>query len=136
MTRRVGRLGEVPDQEERWPALNVPRYKGGASSGGGGSVAEAPPKWRNPNTGINTPFIAGLTAIQVLPRNLSRSYLLIQNKSTGNMWVSFSNSATVFSGVLIEAGGYYEPYLALPDSVSIIGAAANLAGVCVEGIRG
>jgi hypothetical protein len=117
-------IGDLQERRERWPELN-PRH---------GPKAGAKP-WRNTITFVNTPFIAGTTSIQVLQGNIARDYLLIQNKSAGNMWVVFNQSATQFAGVLIEAGGYYEPYSAPWSSINILGAAANLNGVCIEGVR-
>ena len=109
---------------ESWPELNPPKSK-----------ADKVVPWSNTTSFLNTPFIVGTTSLQVLQANRSRNYLLIQNKSASNMWVVFNNAATSFAGVLVEAGGNYEPYVAPYSGVYIIGAAAALEGVCIEGVR-
>lgn len=97
--------------------------------------------WINRYTASNFPFIVGTASVQIIPANPLRTFLLIQNKSASSMYLSFGQSATVFNGIEIVAGGNatYDGgatggSFAPGDSVHVLGAAANLTGVVQEGI--
>ena len=124
MRKNSRTLDELPDQPEKWRGLNPPKGR-----------ASAKP-WQNDVILLNVPFIVGTTSAQILQANKSRVYLFIQNKSASSMYVVFNNSATTFAGVLLQAGEFYEPFYAGWSSLNIIGAAANLNGICIEGVRG
>lgn len=118
-------VGEI-NREPVWPELNPDlRKKSGAK------------RYINNTNHMNVPFRTGAASVsvQILQANRSRNYLMVQNKSASNMWLVFNNSATVFAGVLVEAGGFYEPYKAPWSSVHVISTAANLDGVAVEGVE-
>ena len=87
------------------------------------------------------PFTIGLTALRILPANNLRTYLIIQNKSAGNIFVNFGQNPTLFASVRIDAGGNYifeggangggfSPH----NDVYILGGAAGLDGVVGEGL--
>lgn len=117
-------MREVPNRPERWRELNPDLDKKNVA------------RYRNDTEFINFGFIIGTDSQQILQSNASRNYLLIQNKSASSIYLVFGGAASTFSGILIEAGGYYEPYIPPRTSVNIIGAAANLTIIAVEGTRG
>ena len=63
---------------------------------------------------------------QVMPTNLNRKYLLVQNVSSGDMWINFNTNANLNqpSILLLADGGSFvmEGSAIVTDSVSIIGA--------------
>jgi len=82
---------------------------------------------------VNTGYTLGTTSVQVLPANQNRTYLLIQNKAAGSIFFSFGNKANVYDGVVIEAGGNYEPYIYPFSSLHIIAALADSDIIVIEG---
>jgi len=99
-----------------------------------------PAAWENTGRQSNTPFVIDTDSVRVLPANPLRRYLLVQNKSADVMYVNFGQLATVFNGIQISAGGYYELIGGGPggsfvpaDDVYILGGSAGLAGVVSEG---
>jgi len=83
---------------------------------------------------VDRPFTVGTTSILLSPSKPYRSYLLIQNSSGGIMYFSFDKAATTTKSIKITAGGFYEAYFRVPtNQIHIIGAAANLNGVILEG---
>ena len=126
MVNKTG-LGGLPYDvypERPGPMGNPPRAKRG-------------PRWQNTIEFINTGFIAQLTSLEALPANWNRNYFLIQNKGANDVYVAFGNpvAPNYFNGAIIYAGGFYEPYKAPRNSVHIIGTAANLTCVLIEGIQ-
>lgn len=104
---------------------------------GKGHVAD----WVNRYSQSVFPFTIGVTAERVLPANPMRTYLLIQNKSAGTMFVNFGQNPTTFASIEIAAGGNYiqeggAPAGAFisPDDVYVLGSAAGLDGVVSEGL--
>jgi hypothetical protein len=87
-------------------------------------------------TFTNTGFVVQTASQLLTTGNPFRSYLLIQNKSASNIFVSFGKSADTFNGVLIEAGGNYEPFIVPVNDVYVIGSAVNLSIMIVEGVKG
>lgn len=68
---------------------------------------------------------------QFLPENESRQYLFIQNNDAlGNLFVSFTNAATLLNGIKIPPGSSYELNKVIPsNSINIIGDIASNANV-------
>lgn len=97
--------------------------------------------WINRYKTTNFGTIVGVTSTTILQNNALRTYLLIQNKDVAsNLFLTFTTDASSFGGILIiprgnyeliggEAGGSFVP----SDSVNLIGAAANMNVVVVEG---
>jgi hypothetical protein len=97
--------------------------------------------WVNRNTLSLFPFTIGTTAARILPANNLRTYLAIQNKSGGTIFVNFGQNPTQFASVQIDAGGNivfeggatggaFSPQ----DDVYVLGSAAGLDGVALEGL--
>ncbi len=100
------------------------------------------PDWYNQFTQSNFPFTTDGNSQRILPANPLRTYLLIQNKSADFIYVNFGQNATVYNGIRVAAGGYYEliggagngaPHVP-GDDVFILGAVAGLDGVASEGV--
>jgi hypothetical protein len=79
----------------------------------------------------------GGTSQQVFPANASRKYLLIQNQSSGSLYINFtSNAATTGNSVLIAANGGYVEYSGnfIPtEKITIIGATTSQAFLAKQG---
>ncbi len=124
-----GPLGDIPSRREAVGPINDP---------GAGLI----PEWINNWTASNFPFVIGLTSERIIPANPLRSYLLVQNKSAASdMFINFGQKATTFNGVIIIPRGNYEfiggavgGSFVPSDSVWLLGAAAGLEGVLVEGV--
>lgn len=77
---------------------------------------------------------ATVTSTSVKAKNTLRTYLLIQNTGALPVVVKFGsvqNSAT--DGIVIPAGGNYEPFLAPANSVWIRTASSTSTVIIVEG---
>lgn len=127
--RGQGGLGDLPYGRDMPGPMNDP---------GAGLI----PEWTNNFTATNFPFVIGTTSEQIIPANPLRAYVLIQNKNAASdMFVNFGNSATTFNGIIIIPRGNYEliggavggPF-SPSDSVHVLGAAAAMQGVIVEGV--
>lgn len=46
---------------------------------------------------------------KVIDAEAKRNYLLVQNNGTASVYLKFNSAHTGDEGVLIDAGGYYEP---------------------------
>lgn len=99
------------------------------------------PDWVNNYTAATYPFVIGTTSEQIVPANPLRCYLLVQNKDgASDMFINFGQKATGGS-VIIVPGGNYEfvggavggPF-SPGNSVWVLGDAAALIGVLVEGV--
>jgi len=97
--------------------------------------------WINRNRLSLFPFTVGIVAQQGVPANELRTYLLIQNKSGGTMFINFGQNPTQFASIQIVAGGNiifeggatggaFSPQ----DTVNILGSAPGLDGVIGEGL--
>jgi len=151
-------LGELPDQVEKWPPLNVPP-----------GVAERPRTMKAPpSVGGTVPSIREFFSalLDYLPSftfftlaqsvefinsgyyingpvkelvgfNKNRVYLLIQNRSAVEpVYVSFGNKKDYRSAVEIPAGGNYEPIVAPISAVYVSSSGVDSANVIiVEGVR-
>jgi hypothetical protein len=73
------------------------------------------------------------TSAQALAANQSRKYLLIQNKGTDSILVKFGSAHSASEGILISAGGYYEPFVAPIDAVFLKASSGTQTTVVVEG---
>lgn len=90
----------------------------------------------NPKTGSFTSTAATVTnaSAVMVPLNLARQYLLIQNNGTGDIFLGFGVAATL-AGLRIPAGGSYEMLTTqTTQNIHAIGSiASNAAIVVVEG---
>ena len=130
----VGRnLGGLPEPLRRERDLNKRILDPGA-----GLI----PDWINNFTAANYAFTIGLTSEQIVPSNPLRCYLLVQNKSAiSDMFINFRTKATPANGIIIIPRGNYEfiggavggPF-SPGNSIWVLGAAAGLPGVLVEGV--
>jgi len=84
-------------------------------------------------------FKATDVAIQVLPNNPARRYLLVQNNSFGFMYVGFGSKPAASNGFLIRPGKYFEPDVVPASSIYVLGttnkatATYDQAGIVIEG---
>lgn len=97
--------------------------------------------WVNRYKTTNFGTLIGLASRNILQNNGLRTYLLVQNKdAVSDLFLTFTTDASAFAGILIiprgnyeliggEAGGSFVP----SDSVNLIGAAAGMNVVIVEG---
>jgi len=125
-------LGELPESKLRERALGKEIFDPGS-----GFVSD----WINRYTQSNFPFSIGAVSERAIPANPLRTYLLIQNKSAGILFVNFGQNATTFNGIRIIAGGNYELIggatggaFVNGDDVYILGDGAALEGVLTEGV--
>jgi len=97
--------------------------------------------WVNRNTLSLFPFTIGTSAARIIPSNPLRTYLIVQNKSGGILYVNFGSKPTAFASIEIPAGGNYEfgggatgGGFSPQDDIYILGSAASLNGVIGEGL--
>jgi len=97
--------------------------------------------WVNRNTLSLFPFTIGVTAFRILPSNPLRTYLIVQNKSGGVIFINFGQNPTTFSSIEIPAGGNYEftggatgGAFSPQDDIYVLGSVAGLDGVAGEGL--
>jgi len=97
--------------------------------------------WINRNTLSLFPFTIGTAAERILPSNPLRTYLIVQNKSGGTIFINFGQNPTQFASLQIPAGGNlifeggatggaFSPQ----DDIYLLGSAAGLDGVAGEGL--
>lgn len=79
------------------------------------------------------PWVTLANAVNVLPADAGRNYLLIENASSGNIWVNFTALAQVGNGLKIPAGGNYEPWVVPTNSIWVMGDTVGLAFYVVSG---
>ena len=78
-------------------------------------------------------FTANTNQLAILPANIRRVYLLIQNQGGISLRVSFSSPS---AGVLILAGGSYELTVNCPNSSLYIWTdTGSCNGVLIEGVK-
>jgi hypothetical protein len=127
---RRNQLGDLPYDRDHIGPMNRP------------SAALQPGEWENRDTASLYPFTVGLAAIQVVPANSRRTYVLVQNKdAASDMLLSFGQKPTTFSSVIIIPRGNYELVggsfggaFVPSNSVWVLGTAAAMDGVLVEGV--
>jgi hypothetical protein len=97
--------------------------------------------WINRNTMSLFPFTIGTTARRILPANPLRTYLIVQNKSGGTIFINFGQNPTQFASIQITASGNYELIggatggaFSPQDDIFILGSVAGLDGVAGEGL--
>lgn len=140
-----GSLALKPGPAEH-PVPVVPWQVGGPAPPGparGRPGARAVPReWKNRYRGVILPFSIDLVSEQIIPTNLHRCYVLIQNLNAGSdMWVNFGAEAAVDASILIIPRGNYEliggargASFSPADSIHVIGTVAAQLGAVVEGI--
>jgi len=80
-------------------------------------------------------FEATTVSRQVLPYSPTRIYLMLQNRGSADVFVSFGHTATL-NGFEIPSGpGFYEPILGTVSSVHMIAASGTQPVTVVEGFR-
>lgn len=135
--RQQGRLGELPPNTVLEMPLNPPpQVPADLAKQHAQNIAA----WRNPFSAAEYPFTIGTSAKQVLQSNSRRVYLLVQNTSSANMYMSFGGVNAV-SIVLPASYGYWEFKGGLdtfcpPNAVYVLGTASGQTGVVVEGVLG
>lgn len=73
---------------------------------------------------------AATTAATLLQSQQKRRYLIIQNTSaTGILYLGFGYSPTSTTGLIIQAGGYYEPFQIPDNDIFMLGSIASVTGV-------
>ncbi len=78
-------------------------YAGGGNQGG---VQITPsPIMQNNNSFGGYPFVIGQASTTILPQNMKRTFLLVQNQSpASNLYVNFSSAASPGNGILLTPG--------------------------------
>jgi len=142
--QNIHNLGGLPADRQDRPTSDEVHYPGdrGAVPGQPRRTAGGRLAWVNRYTATNFPFVIGTESEQIIPANPLRTYLLIQNKDAGSdMFLNFGQKANAFNGVIIIPRGNFEliggsqggPFVP-SDSVWILGAAAVMEGVLIEGV--
>lgn len=73
------------------------------------------------------------TATQVLAVNTKRNYLMIHNKGSESILIKFGSTISASEGLLLPAGGYYEPMKAPRTSVYIKATTGTQTVLVIEG---
>lgn len=81
----------------------------------------------------NTFGQANGTNQEVLAYDARRQYLLIQNKSDENLYVTFGETATLTNGLIIYPNTAYEPPYEVVSSVNMITAGLTVDYTVVTG---
>lgn len=136
-----GGLGELPDHLAR--RSRPPMLGRGAYMGEDAPLMTPQPGTVNPYRSVIYPILASTESVKVLPANPYRAYFLLQNNcGTGdNIFVAFGTGATLTGAIkvidggnlIFEGGGIGGSFVPTED-VYIIGDAADLAGVIMEGM--
>ncbi len=84
----------------------------------------------------NFSFVATTVSQLIIPYNVQRSYLLLQNNGAADVRVAFGRDADLMSGLVLSAGGgFYEPILGTVQSVHGISVAGTSQVTVIEGFR-
>lgn len=83
--------------------------------------------------GPPVPVTATVTSTKVLDANSLRSYLIIQNTGSVSVIVKFNSVQSGTEGIVIPAGGNYEPILAPGGSVWLRSASSTAAVTLLQG---
>lgn len=78
-------------------------------------------------------FITTVLSVRVLEENIYRKYLLIQNNGADFIVINFTNAASLLSGLKMASGAVYEMLRPSLQSINIIGNAAGLNVIILEG---
>jgi hypothetical protein len=129
--KKIMAIGDVPQETRE-------EKQGQVVGTGGPRVGQKSKRPARPNKNIfiNAGYSVGTESQQIVPANSGRNYLLIQNKSAGDIYVSFGSGADNFNGIVIASGGFYEPYIVPSSSIHVKAAAASSNVVLVEGFGG
>lgn len=140
--QKISQLGEIEHREYYHQGRQI-------LDPGGGIAGD----YYNIDTSTIFPFTAGLVSIQIIPMNPLRVYLVVQNTSAANIFINFGQAATLTNALRLPAAAFYEQVgvgggrnvsgsisnyggsFITSDSLHIIGSAAGLSGVVIEGIR-
>lgn len=101
-----------------------------------------PSGWANPYKATLYPVTADIAlSSQALQANLRRSYLLIQNKGPGNLFVNFSQAADAINSITLVPTQVYELIggaegggFVMRDSVWVLTDVAGTTAVIIEGV--
>lgn len=96
----------------------------------------AAPAWAlSENVYVRSEFEMGATttSTQALGANPLRNYLLIQNKGTDTIYVKFNAAGSAGEGVMVTAGGNYEPLKPLTSSFYVRAASGTQTLTVIEG---
>lgn len=80
-------------------------------------------------------FSATTTSGQALSLNQYRNYLLIQNRGTADIYVKANSAHAGSEGILIVAGGSWEPLEAPIGAIFIKASTGTQSTAIVEGIK-
>lgn len=128
----------VPPSTKR-PDLPYSRARHNADVINPGSIPGQTPPWaRGIGQGEGISFVqfafsvSANTIEQIAPQKLDRVYLLIQNNSGTPIYLGIGTEIDSSNGVLIPAGGFYEPYTAPNNSIFVM-ATSDANGVILQG---
>lgn len=88
----------------------------------------------DPFTVVTQSTLSVSGSVQALPDNAVRTYLLIQNAGTDTVIVKIGSSISTTEGILIAAGGAYEPRLVPKQSVWLKANSGTQAVRILEGL--
>jgi hypothetical protein len=77
----------------------------------------------------------GVASAVFLAERPGRKYLLVQNQSAGDIWISFDDATAVADGTCmkLESGASWEPSHVPSNAMRAIGSAADLVITLVQG---
>ena len=98
--------------------------------------------WQNTSKATLFPFTPDtLISSQALQANFRRTYLLIQNKGPGNLYVNFGQAADALNSLTLSPTQVYELIgggqggsFVMRDSVWVLTDLANTRGIVLEGV--
>jgi hypothetical protein len=143
-----GRMVGYAPGSDAPPTVYTPGYPGSVSASGGSATATATASavaltpeqlqallegmFRRVNL-VQFPFAVGTTAVEILPTQLTRKYLLIVNThSTNQLFLGFDTVPTALNGLPLSANfGAYEPLMIPTNAIQVVGSGAGTTGFCV-----
>lgn len=99
--------------------------------------------WQNQSKATLLPFTPDTSvSTQALQANLRRTYLLLQNKGPGNLFVNFGQSADALNSITLVPNQAYEligggeggAYV-MRDSIWVLTDVAGTTGIVIEGVN-
>ena len=119
------RLGELPDELFRVPAVQLPASPG---------VETSRNLRRRGNFSSAFVHVTGDGKRRVLSMNVRRVYLIIYNNDATNaLWINLSVPAAVNQCLRIPPGGNWEPWFAPINDVYLVGDVVGQTCVLMEG---
>lgn len=82
---------------------------------------------------VQSYLTATVTSAQILGTNNNRKYLLIQNTGAQSIILKFDTVQSASEGIVISAGGNYEPISAPTDPLFIRSASGTSTYTLIEG---